>query len=42
MLLASGEVRSRADLARREGVTRARVTQVLGPVDSAAHRVESG
>ena len=30
-LLAGGEVKSRADLARRAGVTRARVTQVLGP-----------
>jgi len=28
--LDTGEVRNQADIARREGVTRARVTQVLG------------
>jgi hypothetical protein len=28
----AGHVRTRAELARREGVSRARVTQVLGPV----------
>lgn len=32
-MLAGGEVRSRADLARVEGVSRARVTQVLGRRD---------
>ena len=30
-MLTSGEAKSRAELARRAGVTRARVTQVLGP-----------
>lgn len=30
-MLASGEVLTRAELARREGVSRARVSQVLGP-----------
>lgn len=29
-LLKSGEVRNQADIARREGITRARVTQVMG------------
>ena len=29
-MLESGEVKNRAELARREGVSRARVTQVLG------------
>lgn len=32
-LLASGEVRNRADLARRFGISHARVTQVLGPMN---------
>ena len=31
-MLESGEVTSRAELARRVGVSRARVTQALGPV----------
>lgn len=29
-LLASGKIASQADIARREGITRARVTQVMG------------
>lgn len=29
-MLASGEMKNRAELARRTGVSRARVTQVLG------------
>ena len=32
----AGHVRTRAELARREGVSRARVTQVLGPVGAPA------
>ena len=41
-LLESGEVTSQAEVARREGLTQARVTQVMGmlrlaPRDSAAH-----
>jgi hypothetical protein len=32
----AGHVRTRAQLARREGVSRARVTQVLGPVRAPA------
>ena len=31
--LGSGEATNRADLARRAGVTRARVSQVLGPAN---------
>lgn len=32
-MLDTGQARNRADLARRLGVSRARVTQVLGPAD---------
>ena len=32
----AGRVRTRAELARREGVSRARVTQVLGPLEAPA------
>jgi len=32
-LLMSGEVRSRAELARQFGLSRARVTQILGPIN---------
>ena len=39
-MLASGEVASRAELARRVGVSRARVTQVLGPADTRHDRRE--
>ncbi len=34
-LLSSGEVRNRAELARRFGISRARVTQILGPTKKA-------
>lgn len=43
--LARGEVATRADLARQEGVTRARVTQVMGLLKLAAgirDRVRAG
>ena len=34
-LLESGEVRNQAEIARREGITRARVTQIMGLLDLA-------
>jgi hypothetical protein len=33
-ILENGEVKNRAELARREGISRARVTQVLGVKDT--------
>lgn len=40
-MLSAGECASRADLARKLGMTRARVTQVLGPLDLAPEVVEA-
>ncbi|MEM9109140.1 MAG: hypothetical protein AAGC72_03880 [Planctomycetota bacterium] len=36
-LLQSGEVRNRAELAKRFGISRARVTQILGPINNAKY-----
>jgi hypothetical protein len=40
-LIDGGEVRDRADLARRMGVSRARITQVLGARDGVAGRPDA-
>lgn len=38
-LLESGEVRNRAGLAERFGISRARVTQILGPINNTNQKV---